>query len=92
MSFENLDHPCKETCSGWKQGYEKGLKQKIEYDASRERAIEGMREALVKYQNAFQTIEAQLNIRPELLGVWRRQMEFILGEAPKALAAFEKVR
>jgi hypothetical protein len=20
----NLDHPCRDTCSGWKQGYEKG--------------------------------------------------------------------
>jgi len=23
-SFEELDHPCKTTCSGWQQGYEKG--------------------------------------------------------------------
>jgi hypothetical protein len=22
--FANLDHPCKGTCSGWQQGYEKG--------------------------------------------------------------------
>jgi len=22
---EGLDHPCKQTCSGWKQGYEKGF-------------------------------------------------------------------
>lgn len=21
----NLDHPCKETCSGWKQGFERGV-------------------------------------------------------------------
>lgn len=21
----NLDHPCKETCSGWKQGFESGV-------------------------------------------------------------------
>lgn len=21
----NLDHPCKQTCSGWKQGYERGV-------------------------------------------------------------------
>lgn len=25
MTME-LDHPCKETCSGWKQGYERGAK------------------------------------------------------------------
>ena len=23
----NLDHPCKQTCSGWKQGYERGMSQ-----------------------------------------------------------------
>ena len=23
-----LDHPCRNTCSGWKQGYEKGLAEK----------------------------------------------------------------
>lgn len=24
MKKEEFNHPCKETCSGWKQGYEKG--------------------------------------------------------------------
>lgn len=23
--MNNLDHPCKQTCSGWQQGYEKGV-------------------------------------------------------------------
>lgn len=23
----NLDHPCKQTCSGWKQGYERGVQE-----------------------------------------------------------------
>ena len=23
----NLDHPCKQTCSGWRQGYEKGMSE-----------------------------------------------------------------
>jgi peptidoglycan hydrolase CwlO-like protein len=27
MNPDPFDHPCKETCSGWKQGYEKGLKK-----------------------------------------------------------------
>lgn len=26
----NLDHPCKQSCSGWKQGYEKGFKKASE--------------------------------------------------------------
>lgn len=25
-AFSELDHPCKETCSGWRQGFEKGQK------------------------------------------------------------------
>jgi len=25
MKLSDLDHPCKDTCSGWKQGYERGL-------------------------------------------------------------------
>ena len=25
--MDNFDHPCKQTCSGWRQGFEKGLKQ-----------------------------------------------------------------
>lgn len=28
--FEEFDHPCKGTCSGWKQGFEKGAKYKQE--------------------------------------------------------------
>ncbi len=31
MSF---DHPCKETCSGWKQGYEKGLLGEVKPNCS----------------------------------------------------------
>ncbi len=29
-----LDHPCKETCSGWKQGYEKGLLGEVKPNCS----------------------------------------------------------
>lgn len=25
MKISDLDHPCKNTCSGWMQGYERGL-------------------------------------------------------------------
>jgi len=31
-----LDHPCRQTCSGWKQGYERGLS---ELKAERDEAI-----------------------------------------------------
>lgn len=35
MSLDELfDHPCKETCSGWKQGYDKG---KLELQKENER-------------------------------------------------------
>lgn len=29
MSSE-LDHPCRQTCSGWKQGHERGVKDGME--------------------------------------------------------------
>lgn len=29
MSDDTLNHPCKQTCSGWKQGYEAGLRAKV---------------------------------------------------------------
>lgn len=32
--LDKLDHPCKDTCSGWKQGYEKG-QQSIELELKR---------------------------------------------------------
>jgi hypothetical protein len=40
-----IDHPCKETCSGWKQGYEKGAacereKSLAELAKEREKAAE----------------------------------------------------
>lgn len=41
--------------------------------------------ALEKYGKAFQTIEAQMNIRPTFFGVWKKQMDFLLDDAPLAL-------
>lgn len=31
LDFDKLDHPCKQTCSGWAQGKEKGIKEVIEF-------------------------------------------------------------
>lgn len=47
-------------------------------------------EALGKYMLAFKTVEAQLTLNPGMLGVWRRQFETILGDAPNALAEHRK--
>lgn len=30
LNLNNLDHPCKETCSGWRQGFEKGAESQAE--------------------------------------------------------------
>lgn len=27
MEIKNLDHPCKNTCSGWQQGFDKGYEE-----------------------------------------------------------------
>lgn len=29
QKLDELDHPCKHTCSGWKQGFEKGVESKL---------------------------------------------------------------
>lgn len=34
-----FDHPCKQTCSGWKQGYERG---QYEQSARDQKTIEGL--------------------------------------------------
>ena len=48
-SGKALDHPCRETCSGWKQGYEKGL-------AEKDKEIERLRAALEDAKLGFNTL------------------------------------
>lgn len=44
-------------------------------------------EALEKYESAFQTVDAQIRLKPEFLkAAWNRQMLVILGDAREALA------
>jgi hypothetical protein len=33
-----LDHPCKDTCSGWKQGHEKGRAEGVRWCVERRRS------------------------------------------------------
>ncbi|TXH09408.1 MAG: hypothetical protein E6R04_08205 [Spirochaetes bacterium] len=42
--IDSFDHPCKETCSGWKQGYEKG-------QAHEKEKSKGLLQALEFYAN-----------------------------------------
>jgi hypothetical protein len=41
LSESDLDHPCRDTCSGWKQGFEKGR-------ASVQKAFEDVNEKLIE--------------------------------------------
>lgn len=38
-SLEDLDHPCKQTCSGWKQGYENGVLFQLTQDQAEIRRL-----------------------------------------------------
>jgi DNA repair exonuclease SbcCD ATPase subunit len=42
QSADELDHPCRETCSGWKQGYERGKSESMN-PASQRQAYEALR-------------------------------------------------
>lgn len=44
-----LDHPCKNTCSGWKQGYERGKQEHSALLAEKDAEIARLRAALEFY-------------------------------------------
>jgi len=47
--------------------------------------VKRLTEACEKYEKTFVTLEAQINLRPEMFKVWKDQMNFLLGDARKAL-------
>ncbi len=55
-------------------------------------AVEGLVEAIKKYETAFKTIKAQMTLRPGMMGVWDRQMEVILEDSPRALSKWEEAK
>lgn len=46
--LSSLDHPCKQTCSGWKQGYDKGYKYALTQEAVVKELVHTM-ETATKY-------------------------------------------
>ncbi len=46
-----LDHPCKETCSGWQQGFEKGSQANKTTIQSAITLKESEREMIIKYMD-----------------------------------------
>ena len=58
---EKLSHPCKETCSGWKQGYEEGVQ------AERDK-VDRLKAALEFYAEG--DLVGDLEIRPEKKELW----------------------
>jgi hypothetical protein len=47
---KKMDHPCKETCSGWKQGYQNGLSEKV---ALRLQELKRLTEQVSEYRTAM---------------------------------------
>jgi hypothetical protein len=50
-ALSELDHPCKETCSGWKQGYEKGLHARDEEVLALNKRIDELEIKLDKFSD-----------------------------------------
>lgn len=64
--FSKFDHPCKNTCSGWRQGYERGhqrflndsdSKWKVKFEES-EKEIAKLKEQLKIAKGALERLEA----------------------------------
>ena len=48
-SFSFLNHPCRNTCSGWKQGYDKGRIENKPYLLALEKAVEALEKISVDF-------------------------------------------
>lgn len=53
---EKFDHPCKQTCSGWRQGYERGLAEQAHELAKRNVDIAELREVLAREIPSYQQL------------------------------------
>lgn len=69
QSNEELNHPCRDTCSGWQQGYDKGV-------ASAREEIERLK--LDPYPLAKKLVksEKELQLEREISAVYREALEF----------------
>lgn len=68
---QDFDHPCKETCSGWKQGYEKG---KAELNKKQDKFLESIHNDLLhilRFLNANGVDEAREVLKPLILSIER---------------------
>jgi hypothetical protein len=62
----DLDHPCKQTCSGWKQGFEAGAKESAELRAKLDSARLAMEHARNFLVNTHDRDEAVVILGREL--------------------------
>jgi hypothetical protein len=72
-----LDHPCKQTCSGWQQGRERG----------REEACKDIDQLKAKVER----LEAELRADLEYLREAKKHIEMLHADLAKAVAALEKI-
>jgi len=56
MSKAGFEHPCKETCSGWEQGYERGQSDERKRAANLIAAIEDLRNEFNCYSTGISTL------------------------------------
>lgn len=53
MNDPDLDHPCRDTCSGWKQGYERGQQ---DHAATIAKLREALRKAILWAESCYSRI------------------------------------
>lgn len=54
--MNELSHPCKQTCSGWLQGYEEGKNSMTREVDKIEKAANDVTELLIKLEDALETL------------------------------------
>lgn len=71
VSDTKLDHPCKETCSGWKQGYEAGVAAssvKVPKQQEEIAKLKNMLEVAVEALQYYETIGSNIALPIHLCG------------------------
>jgi chromosome segregation ATPase len=57
---EKLDHPCRETCSGWRQGYERGSEARAAKDAAERETFLAEHDENVRLHTELEAARAEI--------------------------------
>lgn len=79
---KEFDHPCKQTCSGWRQGFDRGLEQ----SAQRIEELEKLAKALEVAESALKYMTEDYDCDAEDVARFDKR------KAEQALSQIEKIK